>query len=197
MTPANPDEGTPVSVKIRERIAASRKRFHANDNIAEFLQPGDLEKLLDEVADKMKGVLSSLVIDTEHDHNTGDTARRVAKMYVNEVFRGRYVTAPNITEFPNAGHLNELMIVGPITVRSACSHHFCPVIGKIWIVLQLLVGPIHRPTSLGVAQKQPRKPLRKINCNVAQSAELPAVRRILHLEIVPQVMMEALQRFDQ
>lgn len=133
MTPAIPDEGTPVSVKIRERIAASRKRFHANDNIAEFLQPGDLENLLEEVADKMRGVLSSLVIDTEHDHNTGDTARRVAKMYVNEVFRGRYVPAPAITEFPNAGHLNELMIVGPITVRSACSHHLCPVIGKIWI----------------------------------------------------------------
>ena len=130
----NPDnEGTPVSVKIRERIAASRKRYFANDNIAEFIQPGELEKLLDEVADKMKGVLSSMVIDTENDHNTGDTARRVAKMYVNEVFRGRYVPAPAITEFPNVGHLNELMIVGPITVRSACSHHLCPVIGKIWI----------------------------------------------------------------
>jgi len=73
------------------------------------------------------------VIDTEHDHNTTDTARRVAKLYVQEVFRGRYVTAPEITEFPNAEQLNELMIVGPITVRSACSHHFCPVIGKIWI----------------------------------------------------------------
>ncbi len=127
------DEGVPVSVKIRERIQASRRRFHANDNIAEFIEPGELEALLDEVAGKMKGVLDSLVIDTVHDHNTGDTARRVAKMYVNEVFRGRYVAPPSITEFPNAEHLNELMIVGPITVRSACSHHFCPVIGRIWI----------------------------------------------------------------
>jgi GTP cyclohydrolase I len=125
--------GTPVSVKIRERIAASRKRFHSNDNIAEFIEPGELEALLDEVEVKMKGVLESLVIDTVNDHNTGDTARRVAKMYLNEVFKGRYVKAPAITEFPNAEHLNELMIVGPITVRSACSHHFCPVIGKIWI----------------------------------------------------------------
>ena len=112
---------------------ASGQRFHANDNIAEFLQPGELEALLDEVEVKMRGVLESLVIDTEHDHNTTDTARRVAKLYVQEVFRGRYVTAPEITEFPNAEQLNELMIVGPITVRSACSHHFCPVIGKIWI----------------------------------------------------------------
>jgi GTP cyclohydrolase I len=133
MTAADDDVGTPVSLKIRERIQAARKRFHANDNIADFLQPGELELLLDEVAGKMKGVLDSMVIDTAHDHNTSDTARRVAKMYVSEVFRGRYVKAPTITEFPNAEHLNELMIVGPITVRSACSHHFCPVIGKIWI----------------------------------------------------------------
>ena len=127
------DEGTPVSVKIRERIKAARRRFNANDNIADFIEPGELEKMLDEVASKMQGVLDSLVIDTENDHNTADTARRVAKMYVNEVFRGRFVHAPALTEFPNAEHLNELMIVGPITVRSACSHHFCPVIGKIWI----------------------------------------------------------------
>ena len=133
MNPNDTDEGTPVSVKIRERIAAARKRYNANDNIAQFIEPGELELLLDEVEEKMKGVLSSLVIDTERDHNTDNTARRVAKMYLNEVFKGRYVPAPTITEFPNAEHLNELMIVGPITVRSACSHHFCPVIGKIWI----------------------------------------------------------------
>jgi GTP cyclohydrolase I len=131
--PDSTDEGTPVSVKIRERIAAARRRFNANDNIAEFIEPGELEKLLDEVEGKMKGVLDSLVIDTERDHNTNNTARRVAKMYLNEVFKGRYVTSPAVTEFPNAEHLNELMIVGPITVRSACSHHFCPVIGKVWI----------------------------------------------------------------
>ena len=133
MTHFPPDEGTPVSVKIRERITAARKRFNANDNIAEFIQPGELEKLLDEVEVKMQGVLDSLVIHTEGDHNNQATALRVAKMYLNEVFRGRYVQAPPITEFPNAEHLNELMIVGPLTVRSACSHHFCPVIGKIWI----------------------------------------------------------------
>ncbi len=133
MSATDSDEGTPVSVKIRERLLAARKRFHANDNIADFIKPGEMELLIDEVETRMKGVLSSLVIDAEHDHNTDNTARRVAKMYLNEVFRGRYAHPPVITEFPNAEHLNELMIVGPITVRSACSHHFCPVIGKIWI----------------------------------------------------------------
>ena len=127
------DNALPVSARIRDRLTRAKKRFHSNDNIADFIEPGELDLLLDEVESKMKGVLDSLVIDTINDHNTGDTARRVAKMYVNEVFRGRYVPRPAITEFPNVEHLNELMIVGPITVRSACSHHFCPVIGKVWI----------------------------------------------------------------
>ena len=125
----------PASARIRSRISQARQRFHANDNIAAFLEPGDLEALLDEVEGKMKGVLESLVIDTESDHNTQDTARRVARMYLTEVFRGRYVAAPQVTEFPNAERLNELMIVGPISVRSACSHHFCPIMGRLWIGL--------------------------------------------------------------
>ncbi|MDP3520963.1 MAG: GTP cyclohydrolase I, partial [Hydrogenophaga sp.] len=108
------DVGVPVSVKIRERIQAARKRFHSNDNIAEFIQPGELDQLLDEVTVHMQGVLDAMVIDTANDHNTGDTARRVAKMYLKEVFNGRYVKGPSVTEFPNAEHLNELMIVGPI-----------------------------------------------------------------------------------
>jgi GTP cyclohydrolase I len=132
-TATSTDIGTPVSVKIRERLHAAKKRFHANDNISEYVTPDELSALLDEVTEKMQGVLESLVIDTRSDHNTQNTAKRVAKMYLNEVFKGRYVAAPAVTEFPNAGHLNELMIVGPITVRSACSHHFCPVIGRVWI----------------------------------------------------------------
>jgi GTP cyclohydrolase I len=133
MKAADTDAGVPVSVKIRERLEAARRRYHSNDNIADFIEPGELERLLDEVEVKMQAVLDSMVIDTTRDHNTNDTARRVAKMYISEVFKGRYTRQPEITEFPNAEHLNELMIVGPITVRSACSHHFCPVIGKLWI----------------------------------------------------------------
>ena len=76
MTPPSPDEGTPVSVKIRERLCRRAQRFHANDNIAEFIEPGELEKLLDEVEAKMQGVLDSMVIDTESDHNTNNTAPR-------------------------------------------------------------------------------------------------------------------------
>jgi len=126
-------DSEPVSERIRARLQKAQQRFHANDNISAYIEPGELDDLQKEVAAKMLGVLQSLVIDVEHDHNTRETARRVAKMYVSEVFRGRYSGAPHITEFPNASHLNELMIVGPITVRSACSHHLCPIMGRLWI----------------------------------------------------------------
>ena len=125
--------GLPLSVVIRRRIEAQKARFHANDNISAFIRPGELEGLVDEVAQKMQAVLESLVIDTESDHNTQNTSRRVAKMYVQEVFNGRYTGQPTLTKFPNVSRLNELMIIGPITVRSACSHHLCPIMGRIWI----------------------------------------------------------------
>jgi GTP cyclohydrolase IA len=122
-----------ASQRIRARLKAKQQRFHANDNISAFIEPGEIDELVKEVCEKMDGVLDSLVIDTENDHNTMETARRVAKMYVTEVFKGRYVPLPKVTEFPNAEHLNELMIMGPVTVRSACSHHLCPIMGRLWI----------------------------------------------------------------
>ena len=127
------DGATPVADRIRERIRTAGARFRANDNIAAFVEEGELEQLQGEVAGKLAEVLRALVIDTEKDHNTQDTARRVAKMYLKEVFAGRYVTQPPVTEFPNVRRLNELMIVGPVTVRSACSHHLCPIIGRVWV----------------------------------------------------------------
>ena len=127
------ESGLPLSVMIRRRIEAQKARFHANDNIAAFIKPGELERLVNEVSEKMQAVLESLVIDTKNDHNTRNTSQRVAKMYVQEVFNGRYVEQPTLTKFPNVSRLNELMIIGPITVRSACSHHLCPIMGRIWI----------------------------------------------------------------
>ena len=121
-----------VSERVRARLVEAGHRFNANDNIAGFIHPGELDELRAEVEARMQEVLNALVIDTTGDHNTTETARRVAKMYVDEVFRGRYVDAPEVTSFPNVSKLNELMIVGPITVRSACSHHLCPIMGKVW-----------------------------------------------------------------
>jgi GTP cyclohydrolase IA len=123
----------PASERIRYRLVGADCRFHANDNIADFIAEGEIDELRTEVEAKMQEVLRALVIDTESDHNTHETARRVAKMYLTEIFAGRYVPIPKVTEFPNATRLNELMIVGPITVRSACSHHLCPIMGKVWV----------------------------------------------------------------
>ncbi len=123
----------PASDRIRYRLVGAGCRYHANDNIAGHVEPGELEELQAEVEKHMQGVLRALVIDTDSDHNTADTARRVAKMFVTEIFKGRYVPIPAVTEFPNVSRLNELMIVGPVRVRSACSHHLCPILGRVWI----------------------------------------------------------------
>lgn len=124
----------PVSQVIRERLQQAGQRFHANDNIADFIN-GDAERaaLEAEVTERIEAVLSSLVIDTEGDHNSRGTANRVARMYLGEVFKGRYHQMPRVTEFPNAELLSELMIIGPMTVRSACSHHMVPILGRLWV----------------------------------------------------------------
>jgi GTP cyclohydrolase I len=133
--PRSDDEGAdlPVSSRIRARLQNARQRYHANDNISAYVMDGEVDALQAEVEAKMAEVLKSLVIDTESDHNTQGTARRVARMFLTEVFKGRYHAMPAVTEFPNIEQLNELLIVGPITVRSACSHHLCPILGRVWI----------------------------------------------------------------
>ncbi|HRO58178.1 MAG TPA: GTP cyclohydrolase I [Burkholderiaceae bacterium] len=131
--PATRPAEPPTSERIRQRLLAAGQRYHANDNIADYIEDGELDELQAEIAVHMQKVLRSLVIDVEGDHNTAATADRVAKMFVREVFAGRYAKMPAITEFPNAERLSELLIVGPITLRSACSHHLCPIIGKTWI----------------------------------------------------------------
>lgn len=122
-----------ISEVIRKRIKECQADFYANDNISEFVTDHELDLLQDEVAEKVSGLLESLVIDTDNDHNTKDTAKRVAKMYIKEVFKGRYVSMPKVTDFPNAKNLDQIYTIGPITVRSACSHHLVPILGKCWI----------------------------------------------------------------
>ena len=117
---------------IRERIRKAGARFHCNDNISDYVTQAEVDQLVDEVADRMQGVLESLVIDTENDHNTRDTARRVAKMFVRETFSGRYLPAPRVTAFPNLGY-QSLYTTGPISIRSTCAHHFQNIVGRCWV----------------------------------------------------------------
>ncbi|TDP72823.1 GTP cyclohydrolase I [Roseateles toxinivorans] len=136
LPPSESETGAlPTSERIRYRLVNAGCRYHANDNISAFVEEGELDQIQAEVQQHLQGVLRALVIDTESDHNTNETAKRVAKMFVREVFEGRYVAPPNVTEFPNVTRLNELMIVGPIKVRSACSHHLCPIMGRVWVGL--------------------------------------------------------------
>lgn len=126
--------GRPMSQVIRERLKEKQTRFFANDNISEFIHDEyELEALVDEVTDKFHQVLLSLVIDTKNDHNTQDTARRVAKMFIKETFRGRYDNPPKVTAFPNVGQYDELYVTGPITIRSTCAHHFQNIVGRCYI----------------------------------------------------------------
>jgi len=122
-----------ISDNIKKKLEEDKIKFFCNDNISEYLTEGDMEKLVDEVADKMQGVLESLVIDTTNDHNTQDTARRVAKMFVLETFSGRYLPKPKITAFPNVTEYDQVYVTGPITIRSTCAHHFQSIKGKCYI----------------------------------------------------------------
>jgi GTP cyclohydrolase IA len=122
-----------TTAAVRARLMEAGVPFAANDNISDHLHPGELEQLQKEVEERITGLLEALIIDTRNDHNTRETAQRVAKMYLREIFRGRYEPQPAVTDFPNAKGLDELYTVGPITVRSMCSHHLVPVQGQAWI----------------------------------------------------------------
>jgi GTP cyclohydrolase I len=121
-----------ISDVIRERIIADNAPYLCNDNISQYIKEGEKNLLILELEKKMESVLKSLIINTEEDHNTRETAHRVAKMWVNEIFAGRYHPAPDVTSFPNVGY-NNLYTCGPISIRSTCAHHFQNIVGKCWV----------------------------------------------------------------
>lgn len=118
---------------IRKRILEAGASFYANDNIWEFIKEGEIESLKKEVEEKFLSLMQSLVIDTENDPNTKGSAERIARMYIDEVFSGRYRPLPKMTEFPNDKQLDDMIVVGGINIRSTCSHHFAPIVGKAWV----------------------------------------------------------------
>lgn len=117
---------------IYKRLTANKIPHFANDNISKYLSKSEKTVIQKEVEDRMQDVLRALIIDPA-DHNTRDTAKRVAKMFVNEVMAGRYSDLPKVTSFPNAKKLNGLYVVGPIRVESMCSHHLVPFRGYAYI----------------------------------------------------------------
>ena len=160
-----------ASKKIRDRILQAGTRFHSNDNISEYIEPGELEMLVDEVSEAFSVVLQRLVIDTDNDHNTQDTARRVAKMFVNETFGGRYSPAPRVTSFPNMGY-KSLYTSGPISIRSTCAHHFQNIVGKCWV---------------GIIPEQEVIGLSKFNRIVHHIAERPQIQEEMTTQIAQEL----------
>jgi GTP cyclohydrolase I len=130
----NPDEGRPLHQVIRQRMIAGKKRFWAGDNISEYLGQDDKKKLIDEATEAFETVLDTLLIDRAYDPNSHGTARRLAKMYFNEIMEGRYEPAPDCTAFPNdSENRYEGMLVVRSELRSMCSHHHQPVDGVAYI----------------------------------------------------------------
>ena len=123
-----------TSDKIKAKLKQAGKRFWAGDNISEYLEEGDKQKLVDELTPKFEAVLDGLVIDIENDPNSMDTGRRLAKMYINELMAGRYDPMPNATAFPNDGDDRyEGMLVVRSELTSMCSHHHQIVKGVAYI----------------------------------------------------------------
>ena len=119
---------------IRAKMKRENKRFWAGDNISDYLHNGDIEILIDDATEAFESVLDALLIDRENDPNSKGTARRLAKMYFNEIMAGRYEPAPDATAFPNdSADRYEGMLVVRSELRSMCSHHHQPVSGVAYI----------------------------------------------------------------
>jgi GTP cyclohydrolase I len=138
------DNSKNLSQVLRERMKRDGKRFWAGDNISDYLAPSDRENLINEATTAFEQVLDTLLIDRETDPNSHGTARRLAKMYFNEIMAGRYEPAPDATAFPNdSADRYEGMLVVRSELRSMCSHHHQPVSGVAYIGIiaaQKLIG---------------------------------------------------------
>jgi GTP cyclohydrolase I len=127
-------KGTYLSDVIRDNMRSQGKRFWAGDNVADFVYPEMKKVLIDEATEAFELVLDRLLIDRETDPNSKGTARRLAKMYFNEIMAGRYDAAPDCTAFPNDSEDRyEGMLVVRSEIRSMCSHHHQPVVGVAYI----------------------------------------------------------------
>ena len=140
----NLDEEAYLGHAIRNKMKAEGKRFWAGDNISDYVAESDIEPLITEAAQAFETVLDRLLIDRENDPNSKGTARRLAKMYFNEIMAGRYEPAPDATAFPNdSTDRYEGMLVVRSELRSMCSHHHQPVSGVAYIGIiaaQKLIG---------------------------------------------------------
>ena len=120
--------------ELKALLQEQNIRHWAGDNISQVLQHGDKEQLIEEATVAFESVLDTLLIDRENDPNSKGTARRLAKMYFNELMVGRYDPMPTATAFPNdSADRYEGMLVVRSELKSVCSHHHQPVAGTAYI----------------------------------------------------------------
>ena len=122
-----------ISQQILKRILKDKGRYFADDNISQYIQDDELKLLQLEVEDKVEALLNSLIIDTKNDPHARETCHRMAKMFLCEVMQGRYQPMPRIKSFETQQPCHDVFVLGPINVQSMCSHHFVPVIGKLYL----------------------------------------------------------------
>lgn len=119
--------------KILDKIHASGKRYFANDNLSDIVSPDDVQVIQKELEKKFQELFTLMGIDYKNDHNTAGTSQRIAKMWMREVFRGRYEAPPKVTDFPNDKNYDGMLLVGPIELKSVCAHHFAEIVGHCYV----------------------------------------------------------------
>ena len=126
-------DGSKEPWKANDNLVQALTKAHPNDQEALYFSERLQKMLTPQVERACQDLLEALFIDTDNDHNTKETARRMAKMFVYEVFAGRYTEPPTVTDFPNVKNVDQIHTVGPAIVRSACSHHMVPIMGQAWV----------------------------------------------------------------
>ena len=90
------------------------------------------DKMIEEATEAFGQFLDALKCDWRNDPNSMETPRRVAKAYVNDLWKGRYTPFTEITSFPSDGY-DGIIIERNIQLTSMCSHHHQTIRGVVHI----------------------------------------------------------------
>jgi GTP cyclohydrolase IA len=93
------------------------------------LNQEEKQKIVEEAAEHYGKFLTALGCNWENDPNSMETPWRVAKAYVNDLWKGRYELPTDITAFPSDGYKG-IILEKDIPIVSQCSHHHQTILGK-------------------------------------------------------------------
>jgi GTP cyclohydrolase I len=113
---------------ISEQLATKQ----AIDGPTATLDKWEKQHIIENAAECFGNFLTALGVDWKNDPNSNNTPMRVAKAYVNDLWKGRYEVAPDITAFPADGY-DGMVFEGGIPLTSMCSHHHQTITGKVHV----------------------------------------------------------------